>query len=341
MKLSLLAAALLVLLLPAGARAQDTVVKVTRESVKGKISAISKTEVAIGGNTVTVAEIDVIRFEGEPVNLNAIRNQINNGGYENALRALDKIDPAKIERAEVKQDLQYYQALANARLALGGGTVSVADAGKQMLAFVREYPDNYHALTANLILGDLLVAAGRFDNAKEYYKVAQDAPFPEYKIRAGVALGRALAGQQKFDEALTQFESVLPLTGQAAGAGADTQLQAAVLGKATCLAATGKPDEGIQLVEQVIAKLPPEAPDLYAQAYVTLGNCYVKKPNSAKAALLAFLHIDLLYSANTQAHAEALYNLTRLWNELGRADRATESLVLLKERYPNSSWASK
>jgi TolA-binding protein len=47
----------------------------------------------------------------------------------------------------------------------------------------------------------------------------------------------------------------------------------------------------------------------------------------------------VLYFSNPQWHAEALWNLASLWQELKKIDRATQSSALLKERYPNSPWA--
>ena len=40
-----------------------------------------------------------------------------------------------------------------------------------------------------------------------------------------------------------------------------------------------------------------------------------------------------------QAHAEALWNLAKLWNDIGKAERAVQATQLLKDRYPSSPWA--
>ena len=122
---------------------------------------------------------------------------------------------------------------------------------------------------------------------------------------------------------------------------AESQKLAAQLGKATCLAATGEPDAGIKLVQEVIDKAEPEDADLNARAYVTLGNCYRQKEGATKDALLAFLHVDLLYNRDREAHAEALWNLARLWNELGKPERALQATQLLKDHYGGTSWASR
>jgi outer membrane protein assembly factor BamD (BamD/ComL family) len=40
-----------------------------------------------------------------------------------------------------------------------------------------------------------------------------------------------------------------------------------------------------------------------------------------------------------ESHAEALFNLTQLWDQLHRADRAAEARQTLEEQYKNSRWA--
>ena len=73
--------------------------------------------------------------------------------------------------------------------------------------------------------------------------------------------------------------------------------------------------------------------------YVALGNCYRQKQGSIKEARDAYLHVDLLYPGSREAHAEALANLARIWNELGKPERALEATQTLKNRYANTSWA--
>jgi tetratricopeptide (TPR) repeat protein len=158
-------------------------------------------------------------------------------------------------------------------------------------------------------------------------------------MRAGVALGRARVSEKKYPQAQQEFETALAAAEKSAGPSAEATKQAAKIGLATCLAETGKPEEGVKLTNEVLAKLPAEEVDLHARAYVAQGNCYRKMPDHAKAALIAFLHVDKLYFSNAQAHAEALWNLAPLFFEIGKQDRAAQVTQLLKERYPNSPWA--
>ena len=342
-KLVLAAAAACVALGPISAQAaDDTVRKASGEQVRGAVKSLSKEGVVVekGGKDETLKpfEVTAIRFADAPAAMISIIAQIINGGYENALKSLNNVDPGSLERDETKQELQYLKAYCNGRLALGG-SVDVNEAGKQLRDFVKAYPNSYHFYPANELLGDLAAAAGKFDAAATFYKVLADSPFEEYKTQAGIAIGRSRLAEKKFDEALKEFDTALTLAEKGAGPAADAAKQSALIGKASCLAETGKPDEGVKLIDEVLAKLPPEEVDLHARAYVAQGNCYRKMPEHAKQALIAFLHVDVLYFSNAQAHAEALWNLTALWIETGKQERAVQTSQLLKERYPNSPWA--
>ncbi len=202
-------------------------------------------------------------YDGEPPEIKLARSEISNGNYEGALKALDKIDLAKINRAEIKEDAQFYRAMCHARMALGGSG-DVSKAGSEMRAFVKEHPTNYHFLPASETLGDLFAAIGRPELAFAQYATIEKAPWPEYKMRGGVAKGRILVAQKKFPEALEAFDNVLKLAGDEKGAAASLKL-AAQLGKATCLAATGQADAAIEQVQAVIDNADPEDVDLNAR----------------------------------------------------------------------------
>lgn len=342
-KLVLAVAAACVSLAPISARAaDDTIRKASGEQLKAAVKSLSKEGVVVEKSgkdeTLKPFEVTAIRFADAPATMISIISQVINGGYENALNSLNKIDAGTLERDESKQELQYLKAYCNARLALGGG-VDVKEAGRQLNEFVKAHPNSYHFYPAHELLGDLAAAAGNFDAAANFYKVLSDSPFEEYKTQAGIAIGRSRLAEKKFPEALKEFETALALAEKGSGLAAEASKQSALIGKASCLAETGKPEEGVKLIDEVIAKLPPEEVDLHARAYVAQGNCYRKMPEHAKQALISFLHVDVLYFSNAQAHAEALWNLTALWIETGKQERALQASQLLKERYPNSPWA--
>ncbi|MEX0978215.1 MAG: tetratricopeptide repeat protein [Pirellulales bacterium] len=323
------------------ASAADRVKPIQGNPTSGKLAEMSATKVILETGTAkkefAVNEIELVQFDGEPSELMQARLAVASGRYDDALTVLAKIEAGELKRAEIARDVEFYQALAAARLALAGGG-SVAEAGKKMFAFERANRDNFHYFDACQALGDLLAALGRYADAEGYYAKLAEAPWPDYKMRAGVLLGRSLVNQQKFDQAAAKFDEVLKT--DATGKEADSQKAAAALGQAAAFSGAGKTDEALKLVDDVIAKADPENEELHARAYNILGNCH-KAAGKKKEALLAFLHVDLLYSRHAEQHAEALANLAILWSEVDKSDRAAQAKNLLKEKYPNSVWAAK
>src|SRR5262249_44116677 len=152
---------------------------------------------------------------------------------------------------------------------------------------------NFHYFDACETVGDLLVALGKYSEAESYYAKLAAAPWSDYKMRATLQMGRALVGQKQYDKAQAKFDEVLAMT--ADGKEAERHKLSASLGKASALAGAGKTDEATKMVNEMIAKADPENAELHARAYNILGNCYLAA-GKKKEALLAFLHVDLLYS---------------------------------------------
>ena len=111
----------------------------------------------------------------------------------------------------------------------------------------------------------------------------------------------------------------------------------AKLGKAGVLAASKKSTEAIKLVQDVLETADPEDAPLVARAYNVLGTAH-RQAGRTQEALLAFLHVDLLYPSVADAHAEALANLAELWQQIHKMDRARRAL---EDDYPDSPWTKK
>ncbi len=124
--------------------------------------------------------------------------------------------------------------------------------------------------------------------------------------------------------------------GQAAG----RQRALAQVGKASALVKMDKPADAIKLVNEVIDKADAEDVPLMARAYNALGAAE-RQLGHREAAELAFLHVDVLYSALPDAHAEALANLVELWQQDHKMDHANRAKRTLLDRYPESPWAKK
>jgi tetratricopeptide (TPR) repeat protein len=314
--------------------------------IAGRIVKMSPYEVVVsqtgGEKTIPVNEIVTIVYDEDPSQLRIARGYADpdTARYEDALTQLDKVKPPANIRPEVQQDIDFLRAYCRSQLAFQG-KVPVLEAAKEMKEFVTTHKGNYRWLKANEVFGDLAVASGSYKASETYYDQLRKSPFPDYKMRAGVRIGRALMAQggpenlvaagKAFDEALA-----IPADTEAAKA----QRLDASLGKARLLALAGKYDEAIKTVEPIIATASREQAETLAHAYNTLGVAYraAKKP---KEALMAFLHVDLLYPSVAEAHAEALYNLTGLWSELGNGQRADEAKKTLVQKYGSSPWVKK
>ncbi len=284
---------------------------------------------------VPVTEIRSIIFRGEPAELTQARLNATNGGYEAALNRLDSINLGNIREDFIKQEVEFYRAYCNAKLALLGSK-PIRAAGTALNKFVTNHSQNYHFLEATELLGDLLATMGNYGAAQSKYQLLSKAPWPEYKMRSAVLVGQALLDQQKFQEALTQFDAALKIEDDSPGG--KTQRLAAELGKAVATAATGNVDAGLQAVEQVIRDADPENAELLAGAYNALGACYTQS-GQPKNALYAYLHTDLLYGRVANAHAEALAKLVPLWESIGQDGEARRARQTLLDQYPASRWA--
>lgn len=309
-------------------------VRLVRGSESGEIVDMTPTEVSVkkdsaGVRTIAVNEIKSVAFDGDPPELAQARFSATNGNHEKALELLARIDVKSVRREFIKQEIEFYRAYcAGKRALVGQGEIS--EAGRQLNNFVRSYPKNYHYLAATELMGDLLMASQRYEQAQKKYAELAQTPWPEYRVRASVALGRTLQAQGKHDEAIATFDAALALPDEN-GNVAHRKLSA-VLAKAVSVAAKGHIDEAVGSIEKVIQDTDPQEKELHARAYNALGGCY-EQAGKTKDALLAYLHVDVLYNTVPDAHAEALTHLVPLWQAIGQEDRAREAREALQERY--------
>jgi len=323
-------------------RAIEMVKTAKNETFTGRIVSVTRFAVEVDKNSVVtsipVNEIVSVQYDNEPSLLKTVaRSHLTAGRYNDALEALAKLNPAELGRPEITQEVEYFTALCKAKLAMGGsGTLE--EARDALSTFVHGNINSYHFFEGCEMLGNLHTALGQYEKAETYYGQLSKSPWPDYQMRGGVAIGRAQLAQGKTAEALQAFDSVLAMT--ASGDMAQSQRLAARLGKASCAAAGGQTDQAIAMVEKIIAEADPENVELHARAYNTLGGA-LRKAGETKKALLAFLHVDVLYFAVPEAHAEALANLVELWNETNKTERAVRARKILQEQYQNSPWAKK
>lgn len=315
-------------------------IRTTGGSEAGQITVSSPLELSLDKGTTGIEKIPVnqirsVLLDEEPTELTQARLNAKNGGFTTALERLQQIDLSKIDRELVREDVEFYLAYCAAQQALAGQG-EVTDAGRKLNEFVRNHPQNFHYLEAVETMGDLLMAAGKYPAAQRQYSELAKAPWPDYKLRAGVLLGRTLQAQDKHQEAIREFDTVLAAN-DISDAAKEQKLSAS-LAKAVSLSASNELDQAVGLIEQMILDTDPEQKELQARAYNNLGNSY-EQAGRTKDALLAYLHVDVLYSTVPDAHAEALSHLATLWDSVGQSNRAREAKQMLTDKYGGSRWA--
>ncbi len=322
----------------------DTVLGDRGTPTLGDITEITRTQVSITANTgkkvFPVNEIQKVSFKGEPRELRNARDAILKGQLELAQSDLAKIALADITRPEILQDIEFYRAYCEGRLALiGGGDKSAAVRALRAFESNPANANSLHYFAAMELLGDLAVALSSYDNGIRYYGKLAEAPWPDYAMRATLLQADAMVSAGQFAEAQKKYEEVLASTLDDAQS-RELKLRA-TLGKAVCLAESGESQPAIESVLQIIAENDSrEKPQLFARGYNALGVCYLKA-DKKQDALLAFLHVDLLFNQDPEAHAEALFYLSDLWRTVNKSERAIRARSLLESRYSGSKWANR
>jgi tetratricopeptide (TPR) repeat protein len=301
----------------------------------GKPGEISRDKIVLQTTPtkeIPISEIKFVQFPNEPHDLTEARNAASEGRWDTAMELLNKIPGAQLTNEVVRQDVDYYRALAGARLA-ASGVGDPRSAGTALLDYLKANNNSYHFYEANEAAGDLLMAMKRYDQAPAYYAELANAPWPEYKMRSAVELGNVLIAQKKFDEAMRKFDTALGIATK--GKSAELQTIAAQVGKAKCLMELDRAKDAVRLLNDAIEQSPAENNQVFAIAYNALGNSYLKM-KQPEDALYAFLHVDVLYNQSPEQHAEALAHLKDLWNEVNKPERAKEAAETLKTKYPSS-----
>lgn len=318
----------------------DQIVSHSGDITRGAIKKISPNEIEVEERgslkKIPRSQIRTINFANEPRELRAGRDAALGDKYDEALENLAKVNADDLSRDELKQELAYFTAYAKGKLALVGGDRVAAD--KELLDFVVTNNQSFHFYEAAELLGHLAYANGAFDDAVKRYKALAKSDSPEVQMRAGFLEARSLLAKEDASGALAKFEQVIasPLNDPAA---ARIKAQCEV-GKARCLIAAGKADEGIALAQGVIDRNDPKEFEIFGAAYNALGVGHLKM-DQKKLAVIDFLYVDLLFPSDRQSHPEALYHLEKLWTEQGKTDRAQECRNMLREQYGGTIWASK
>lgn len=277
-----------------------------------------------------IDEISKVTFEGDPPQLTRGRDFAINGEFQSALDQLKQLDIAGINREFIAADAAFYLVASQARLALAGqGDKDAATNG--LRSFVGKFTNSWHFFEAAELLGDLATASGDFAGAAKFYGALSRSKSPLIKARAEYLGAVGALRQGEAQQAIAGFDKVIS---DSIDSTAGIRIKAlARAGRAVANAQAGNGQQALQEVNQLIAELSPEDTELAAKIYNARGAANMAL-NNTEAALLDYLHTHLLFSSVSDAHAEALGQMVKLWPQVNRPERAAEARQELQSKYP-------
>lgn len=320
----------------------ETVVKLDGSRVTGKLLEMTSSEVNIERNRqptkISVQEIDHIRFSDEPARMNQVRERISGRQFEQAAKELTGISWEGL-RPETVLDGMYYSALVKAELALMGvpGN-SLSDAVGLLRRFQESGKNHFQYNRGMLLYGQLAFSADRLPLAIETFQSLTEVPDKVTALQAQLELGNAQLLDKKYTDAAQSFKKAAEFD-LADAQSLRLKVTARIMGH-VAEAGGGSIDTAVAAIQAIIANESPDDVFLNAMAYNAQGRLQFQA-NQTRDAELSYLHTELLFASNPQAHSEALYHLIKIWSDSGKTDRATEAREKLKGRYGGTYWATK
>lgn len=328
------------------ARGDEVFRRSEKKAVNGDVTAIAKSGITVKpkvGAEVEIPSNDIVQIKWSgaiPAAYGIAVGDELGGRLQKAIDGLTKLQAdSKVDSPNYRTDLQYLIARATAKLALADPS-RVDEAIKKLEEFKTKNPESYHYYEAMNYLGQLYMAKGDAENAATAFAALGGAPFPDYRMAAKLAVARQSLAKNDIAGAKAAFEDVSKMPSDKENANEESKKQEAQLGIAHCLQLEKNYPKAIELLDQVITQSAADDYHVQAEAYLRQGDC-LRASGKPKEALLAYLHIDTLFPTERAQHAEALYNLSQLWNTIQQPDRADDAATRLSNEFPNSPWTQK
>lgn len=321
----------------------DIVARKSGGRVAGKITGSTKTELTIKpttGDAVAIPANDIasVDWDDATADLKLGLAAENAGRFDQALQRITKSKSDTSTTNDVlKTEFDYLLARVQARQALGDPSKRAA-ALQEMQAFAKSATNHFRYYEAVAWIGQLQLAEQDFAAARTTFEQLAQAPWNDVKLSAQIASGRILMGEGKLEEATQAFEAAIQAAGN--NPAEKARRYEAMLGKARALVQQSKHDEALKVLEEVIDQAPADDSALQAEAYVLQGHA-LQALGRNKDAVLAYLHVDILYPKEAALHAESLYHMTRLWKLVQFPERSLDAEAKLQSNYPNSEWTKK
>jgi len=311
----------------------------------GQITTVSKTEVVVTqkvGNReehFPANEIGRVEFQGEPPILNIARGNENAGRLADAMAGYQEAVAAG-GNENMKAEMNFLLARTLAKMAQADPSKAPA-AIEKLNGFITANRDHYRLYPALQILAETALLIHDHVAAESAFDRLSQAPWLDYQMLGKNGIARTRLDQNKVDEALSMFDQVA--ADKAKTPSEKTAQLEAIIGQAECQQRQSKNEQAISTLEKVIGLATADDNRILAQAYLQLGQAYAADPQNNKEAVLAYLHVDVIppLAAQSDLHAEALYQLAKLWPAIGQPARGAEASSKLQQDYPSSEWAKK
>lgn len=327
----------------ASSDAADSITRKTGPRLAGTITGTTKTDLTIKpsvGEAVAVPanEIALIDWDDATADLKLAVSDENGGRLDAALTRLRKSKAdSQTSLDALKKEFDFVEARIIARMAKADPS-KVDEALAALEKVKKSHADHFRYFETLRFLGEVQMVKGDNAAARQTFEALAQAPWNDVKLLGQIALGRISMAEGNADAAVKTFDAAISAAGNSAGEQA--RKYDAMLGKARALAAQSKHEEALQALNEVTMKAPQSETALQAEAYVLQGNS-LQAVNRNKDAVLAYLHVDLLFPRETGYHAESLYHMAKLWKLVQSPERGLDAEAKLTGTYPNSLWAKK
>lgn len=333
--------ALLVAVSAAIASGQDRVYVKQGVPASGRIVELTPSTVGIEVKgklqKYPLSEVRKIGFSGEPKELDRAREFFINEQFDQALDEIKKIDAAAIKNSLVRQDIEFYRFYCIGKLGLGGNG-DKTQAIRGLVALLNLNANTYHLYDSSEMLGMLAVAIGKPEQASKFYSRLASSQEADVKALGIYRLAEVELAQGNAPEARKRFAQIVSFTNNSPALQRLRRL--AQVGLASCDNLDGKSDDAIKKLSALVKNNDSTNQELFSRIYNAMGAAYLSKGESVQA-LLSYLKTDYLYFNESEAHAEALYNLKKLFPKVGENSKAADASARLNSQYGSSVWASK
>jgi tetratricopeptide (TPR) repeat protein len=286
---------------------------------------------------INILNIKGVKFANEPSEFARARNRIQSGQFDDALTELQKVNSSSLNDL-AKAEFAYLNARAEAMKATRDGTLPLRDAATSVNKFLQTHPNSFHFYEMSELFGWMAFHSGEFAAAERSFQTLASSDIPPIALAGELGLARGAIEQSNWDAANTKLDAIV-----ASAANDDRSAETKLIAKALSarvMAEKGAVAPAIAQLEEMIKSESDDRTRVFAHLYNSLGYCHLKADDT-KNAVMAFLHTDLLYANEADAHAEALYYLGQLWAKINETDRSNRAKQALAQQYRNSLWAAK